>query len=105
MAGLDKHFGENASLDPVTQADILRFLEINAADTGPSPIGRRVMKGMNAKDAPLCITETCWFVREHDDVARSTWSRKSVGSAANCTACHQQAEQGRFDEHAVRIPK
>lgn len=105
MAGLDKHFGENASLDPVTQADILRFLEINAADTGPSPIGRRVMKGMNAKDAPLCITETCWFVREHDDVARSTWSRKSVGSAANRTACHQQAEQGRFDEHAVRIPK
>ena len=105
MAGLDKHFGENASLDPVTQADILRFLEINAADTGPSPIGRRVMKGMNAKDAPLRITETRWFVRKHDEVARSTWSRKSVGSAANCAACHQKADQGRFDEHAIRIPK
>ena len=105
MADLDNHFGENASLDPVTQADILRFLEINAADTGSSPIGRRVMKGMNAKDAPLRITETRWFVREHDDVARSTWSRKSVGSAANCAACHQKADQGRFDEHAIRIPK
>ena len=105
MADLDNHFGENASLDPVTQADILHFLEINAADTGSSPIGRRVMKGMNAKDAPLRITETRWFVREHDDVARSTWSRKSVGSAANCAACHQKADQGRFDEHAIRIPK
>jgi hypothetical protein len=93
------------SLDPVTQADILRFLEINAADTGSSQIGRRVMRGMNAQDAPLRITETRWFVRKHDEVARSTWSRQSVGSAANSAACHQQAKQGRFDEHAVRIPK
>lgn len=105
MTGLDSHFGENASLDPATQADILRFLEINAADTGSSQIGHRVMQGMNAKDAPLRITETRWFVRKHDEVARSTWSRKSVGSAANCAACHQKADQGRFDEHAIRIPK
>lgn len=105
MARLGKHFGEYARLDPVTQADILHFLEINAAGTGSSRIGRRVMKGMNAKDAPLRITETRWFVREHDDMARSTWSRKSVGSAANCAACHHQAEQARFDEHAIRIPK
>ena len=92
------------SLDPVTQADILRFLEIHAADTGSSQIGGRVMRGMK-KDAPLRITETRWFVRKHDEVARSIGSRKSVGSAANSTACHQQAKQGRFDEHAVRIPK
>jgi len=34
MARLDKHFGEYARLDPVTQADILHFLEINAAGAG-----------------------------------------------------------------------
>src|SRR5512139_4151804 len=34
MGGLDQHFGENASLDPATQADILKFLEANAADAG-----------------------------------------------------------------------
>ena len=105
MGGLDKHFGENASLDPATQADILKFLEANAADAAPSKMGRRVMQGMGAKDAPLRITETRWFVRKHDEVPRATWSRKSVGSAANCAACHRQAEQGVFDEDAVRIPK
>lgn len=105
MGGLDQHFGENASLDPVTQADILRFLEAHAADSGSSRMGSRVMQGMDAKSAPLRVTETRWFVRKHDEVARTTWSRKSIGSAANCAACHRQAEQGVFDEDSVRIPK
>ena len=105
MGGLDRHFGENASLDPATQADILRFLEANAADSGHSRMGDKVMQRMGANEAPLRITETRWFVRKHDEVARATWSRKSIGSAANCAACHQQAEKGVFDEHSVRIPK
>ena len=105
MGGLDQHFGENASLDPATQADILKFLEANAADAGTSQMGRRVMQGMGTKDAPQRITETRWFVRKHDEVPRAVWSRKSVGTAANCAACHRQAEQGRFDDDSVRIPK
>ena len=105
MGGLDQHFGENASLDPATQADILRFLEANAADSGTSRMGSRVMQGVSANEAPLRITETRWFVRKHDEVSRATWSRKSIGSAANCAACHRQAEQGVFDEDTVRIPK
>ena len=105
MGGLDQHFGENASIDPATQADILRFLEANAADSGTSRMGSRVMQGMSPNDAPLRITDTRWFVRKHDEVSRTTWSRKSIGSAANCAACHRQAEQGVFDEDTVRIPK
>jgi cytochrome c553 len=100
MSGLDKHFGENASLDPATQADILKFLEANAANSG-----NKVPRRMAANEAPLRITETRWFVHEHDEVPRATWSRKSVGSAANCAACHRQAEQGNYNEDAIRIPK
>jgi hypothetical protein len=105
MGELDQHFGDNASLDPATQADILRFLEANAADRGNSRMGNKVMRRMGANEAPLRITETRWFVRKHDEVARAIWSRKSIGSAANCAACHRQAEQNVFDEDAVRIPK
>ncbi len=100
MSGLDKHFGENASLDPATQADILKFLEANAANSGS-----KVLRRMAANEAPLRITETRWFVHEHDEVPRATWARKSVGSAANCAACHRQAEQGNYNEDAIRIPK
>ena len=100
MSGLDKHFGENASLDPATQADILKFLEANAANSGS-----KVLRRMAANEAPLRITETRWFMHEHDEVPRATWARKSVGSAANCAACHRQAEQGNYNEDAIRIPK
>ena len=105
MGSLDNHFGENASLDPATRADILKYLEANAADSGTSQTGRRVMQRVDPQDVPVRITETRWFVRKHDEVPRTTWSRKSVGSAANCAACHRQAEKGVFDEDAVRIPK
>lgn len=105
MGSLEQHFGDNASLDPATQADILQFLEANAADAGGSRFGKRVMQRMNPGAAPLRITETAWFVRKHDEVPRTAWSRKSVGSAANCAACHRQAERGVFDDDTVRIPK
>jgi hypothetical protein len=105
MGGLEQHFGENASLDPAMQADILRFLEANAADSGNSRMGNKVMQRMGANEAPLRISETRWFVKKHDEVPRATWSRKAIGSAANCAACHRQAEQGIFNEHDVRIPK
>ncbi len=105
MGGLEQHFGENAGLDPATQADILRFLEANAADSGTSRMGNKVMQRMGKNEAPLRITETAWFVEKHDEVPRTSWTRKSVGSAANCAACHRQAEKGVFDEDTVRIPK
>lgn len=105
MGGLEQHFGENASLDPAAQADILRFLEANAADSGRSRIGDKVLQRMDTKAAPLRITETRRFVKQHDEVPRATWARKSVGSAANCAACHRHAEKGVYDENTVRIPK
>lgn len=94
MAGLDKHFGTDASLDPQTAATITAFLEQNA--------GR---ERSSSAQPVLRISETRWFVHEHDEVPRATWSRKSVGSAANCAACHRQAEQGNYNEDAIRIPK
>lgn len=95
MAGLDRHFGENASLPPETVAEISAFLVKNAADAGRPEQGRA---------APLRISETRWFQKEHDDIGASVWQRPAVGSPANCAACHRQAEQGVFNEHGVKIP-
>jgi len=50
MGGPGRHFGENASLDPSTQADILRFPEANAAEAGTRPMGRRAMQGVFDED-------------------------------------------------------
>ncbi len=92
MRSLDRHFGTDASLDAATAAPILAYLEANA--------GRG-----DANAATTRITETRWFLSEHAEIASAVWTRKAVGSRANCGACHGGAEQGDFGERSVRIPR
>lgn len=93
MSGLNKHFGSDASLDKATVREISDFLEKNA--------GRR-----RHESPPLLrITETRWFIHEHDEIAERTWKNPRIKSPANCAACHPGAESGNFNEHNIRIPK
>ncbi len=95
MNSLDKHFDTDASLDAKAVAEILPFLEQNAA-----PESRQE----GTADKPvLRITETRWFKREHDEVSAITW--KKVKSPSNCAACHTQADKGNFDEDSITLPK
>ena len=84
MSQLDRHFGTDASLDPVTVAEITQFLQSNAA------FGKR-SRGADG----LRITETPWFVREHDEVGQKKLSA--------CESCHTTAAQGDFRERNLRI--
>ena len=94
MGSLDKHFDTDASLDAKQTAEILDFLEKNAAPESSK----------TASTTPnLRITQTAWFKHEHDEVPAITW--KKLKSPSNCLACHTQADQGNFDEHAVQLPK
>lgn len=94
MSGLDKHFGTDASLDPPTAARISTFLEQNAG------------RDRTGSTTPtLRITATRWFAHEHDELPARVWKNPKVKSAANCTACHVDGDQGNFSEHGIRIPK
>jgi cytochrome c553 len=94
MSGLDKHFGTDASLDSQTAVRIATFLEKNAGrDRGSS------------RTPVLRITETRWFLHEHDEISDRAWKNPKVKSVSNCAACHAGAEQGDFNEHRIRIPK
>ena len=97
MSHLDKHFGTDASLDAPAARSISDFL---ARYAGPDRHDTR-----DSSAVPLRITQTQWFRHEHDEIAPSVWKRKSVGGPSNCTACHADAAQGRFNEHTVRIPQ
>lgn len=95
MAGLDKHFGTDASLTDQETKEITTFLVNHASNR------------WSASTAPLRITETAWFKRKHDghEVSPDVWKRPSVKSPANCAACHPKADRGDFDEDNIRIPK
>jgi mono/diheme cytochrome c family protein len=96
MHGLPKHFGTDASLDATTTGQIAGWLTANA---GPSRRGREEEPPQDR------ITRSAWFEHEHGRIAASTWKLPQVASAANCAACHTNANQGAFNEHDVRIPR
>ena len=95
MNDLPHHFGSDASLDAATASQLSTWLTANAGDD------RRVREPP-PQDR---ITRSAWFVRKHDEVPAAAWRSPAVKSPANCSACHQQAVQGDFDEHRVRIPR
>jgi hypothetical protein len=93
MSGLDKHFGTDASLAPQDTQEITDYLTKHASNR------------WNSSAAPLRITESQWWRSKHDEVRAAVWSRASVKSRSNCSACHQGADKGDFDEDRVHIPK
>lgn len=95
MAGLSKHFGTDASLDDQDNREITAFLVNNASNR------------WSASTAPLRISESAWFRREHNDreIAPSVWKNPKVKSPANCEACHPRADRGDFNEHDIQIPR
>lgn len=105
MNGLDKHFGEDASLDEAIRKDILDYLIKNSSDRAYSRRGLKMLKTIKPTEAPQRISETYYFNRKHDEIADSVFKRKAIGSKANCLACHAGAESGNFEEDEVRIPK
>jgi hypothetical protein len=96
-AGLDDHFGENASLDAATTKRITDYLVANAAGAG----GRhaRMLRGLDRADTPLRISDMPWWIRAHrGEVRPGAFRDPRVGSKANCVACHRRAARGDFDD-------
>lgn len=104
MSGLNQHFGENAKLDLAAQKEITEFLAAHAADRSTNRRARKIAKSVPAGEVPLRVSETAYFIHKHNELRTDIWQRKAIGSTANCTACHAEAEKGNFDEHKVRIP-
>lgn len=98
MTRLNDHYGESATMTPETARILAAYLQANAGREGGS--------GAGATDGELPrITTSAWFRDEHDEIGSEVWKRESIGSAANCGACHRGAEQGIYDEDGVRIPR
>ncbi len=101
--GLDDHFGENASLDPATMAQLLVWLTAGSAehfDTLPA----NLFRWQNSAE-PQRVTATSEWTRIHQDIPASVFSARSVGVKGACQACHADAASGRFDPQSISVPK
>ncbi len=95
MNNLKRHYGVDASLDAATANEISAWLATNAGTY------KRV------REEPFLdrLTLSAWFIGKHREVSAATWKKPAVKSAANCAACHTQADKGDFNERNIRIPR
>lgn len=103
MLAQDDHFEEALDMDEATALEILAFLTENAAETALTEAAWKI-KQTTPTPAPLRITKTPHWQEQHQHVAESVWQHPQVISRSNCAACHQDAEQGWFQDSAMRLP-
>ena len=93
MAGLQSHFGSDASLDAASTQSLTNWLVANA--------GRDKRAAVPPRDDR--ITQGAWFQREHREW-RGSFGGAPVKSAADCGACHTRAAEGSYREREIRLP-
>ena len=94
MNSLESHFGEDASLDQESVAEIINYLDSNSADS--SWIGNRFSRGQT-REWPDRITETDYWLREHkNQLFTDPVSLENI-SPVDCVACHDNASKGIFN--------
>lgn len=103
LADLGNHFSSPVELDAAAHAGVSSYLLANAADTGGTKIGGKIMRGNSG--VPLRISELAYIQHKHRKVPPSEFTKASVGGLRNCIACHSGAEAGDFDDDRVRIPR
>lgn len=104
LANLDDHFGESIDMDVESKNSILEYLKASSADHSGTKRGRKIMKGLTSQ-APLRISQLPYITKEHHEISPDVLKRKSIGSLANCIACHTKAQDGEFDDDDVKIPQ
>lgn len=95
MQNLDKHFGNDATMDAKSLQEISVWLKKNAANW-VSKYGQSSLENR--------ITKTAWFERKHKEIGLAIWQRPSIKTKANCTACHTTGAKGDFSDDDVKIP-
>jgi cytochrome c553 len=94
IAGLEQHFGVDASVDPKTLEPIRAYL-VSTARSRPTA----------ADGVPLLrITEMRWFRHEHDEVPGRFWKEPDAVKPSDCAACHRSSAEGSFSERSLRLP-
>ncbi len=94
MAGLDRHYGSDAALDPATVKALSTWLLTNAGS----------YKRVSETPPQDRLTRSLWFERKHRRIDAMVWTAASVKSAANCAACHSRADHGDYEDDSLRLP-
>lgn len=97
------HPGGDLTIDKKAKTEIINYLEQNSAEKSPSKRSRKILYSIGS-DTPVRISEISYIKQKHRKIKEEVFTRKAVGSRANCIACHRNAANGVYDDDDVVIP-
>ena len=105
MSNLNNHFGDNAEVTAVVNAEVMAYLKRNAAENDKRRYAKSMLGLLKDEETPDYISDTKYFKLMHDAVKpRMVLGNPDVRSFARCEACHSQAQQGKFNRIEAIIP-
>lgn len=104
LANLEDHFGETVDLDDNAKKEIQAYLQSNAAEASSAKRAVKIMQSLGGQ-VPGRITDIPYIKEKHMGIPPDFFNSKSIGSKANCAACHISAESGIYDDDHVKIPR
>ena len=103
LSSLDDHNGEEIVIEEESKKIILDYLANGAAEYSSAKRARKIMRSLDGL-TPTRITNVPYIQRKHHEIKEEVFKRESIGSPANCTACHSTAESGVYEDDNVHIP-
>jgi hypothetical protein len=104
LSNLKDHFGETVEIDAASKGVIEKYLIDNAAERSQGKRSHKIVRSLKG-ETPSRITGIPYVRRKHRGIPPEVFTRKTVGSLSNCSACHRTADQGIYEDHNVSIPK
>ena len=104
-AGLDDHFGDDASLDDEDVAEILDYMLASSAEHSTSEASIKLLRSMEAGVEYIRVTDLPYWKKKHSDISSLVYNRSSITSKSNCGACHSGADKGSFEDADIKIPE
>lgn len=104
FAGLEDHFGEDATLDDETYDQLFSYVWEQAAERQQDEVSLQILRSLAPEETPLRITDTPYWVARHQELDQAIFSHPEVGSSLQCAACHRYAEAGSFEDAHIRLP-
>jgi hypothetical protein len=100
MTSTENHFGTPLDLNLQTKNILVEYLTKNGAENSKNRTADKIMASLDGQ-TPLRITEVPYILKKHRKATPEILQRKSIGSLANCNACHRLAMNGTFNRKIV----
>jgi len=104
MIQQQQHFDEDLDLDKETVEEITKFLVKYSAESKLNEPARKILSHEPKSKTPIRVIATQYWKEKHHEIKNDIWSDSLVQNKGNCEACHLDANQGWFEDSAMRIP-